>query len=64
MACRLFGTNSGVLSIRPLGTNFNDILIEIEAFSFQENAFEKDVCKMSNILSRPQCFNTSMPKYK
>ena len=40
MACRLFGakpfflTNAGLLSTRPLGTNFSEILIKIQNFSF------------------------------
>ena len=32
-------TNAGTLLIRPLGTNFSEILIEIHIF-FDENAFE------------------------
>ena len=33
-ACRLFGWVIGLLSIGPLGTNFNKILIELQNFSF------------------------------
>ena len=29
-------TNAGILLIRPLGTNFNEMLIEIHAFSFKK----------------------------
>ena len=48
----IFWTNVGMLSIEPLGTNFIEILIEI-----QENAFEYVVWKMAAILSWPQCVN-------
>ena len=48
-------TNDGILLIRPLGTNFSEILIEIHKISIQENAFENIVCEMTAILSRPQC---------
>ena len=46
-------TNAGILLIRPLGSNFSEILIPIQAFSF--NAFENVVWKMPAIQSRPQC---------
>ena len=52
-------TNAGILLMGPLGTlqwHFNrncNIFI-------QENAFESIVCKMTAILSRPQCVNTVM----
>ena len=44
MACRLFElgsqaiieTNAGLLSIGPLGTNFSEILIKIQNFSFMK----------------------------
>ena len=29
-------TNAGILLIRPQGTNFNEILIEIHTFSFKK----------------------------
>ena len=45
-------TNAGLSLIGPLGTNFNEILIEIHKFSFK-----KIHLKMSAILSRPQCVN-------
>ena len=41
-------TNAGLLLIGPLGTNFNEILIEILTFSFKSV-----VCKTAAILSRP-----------
>ena len=40
-------TNAGILSIKPLGTNFSEIL------------FEKVICKMAVILSQPQCVKLS-----
>ena len=40
------------MSIRPLGTNFSEILIKIENFSLHENAYENIVCEMAAILSR------------
>ena len=36
----IFWTNDGILPIGPLGTNFSEILIEIQTF-IRENAFEK-----------------------
>ena len=33
-------TNVGILLIGPLGTNFSKILMEINIFFIQENAFE------------------------
>ena len=50
-------TNTGILLIRHLGTNFSEILIEILTFSFKENALESVVCEMAAILSWPQCVN-------
>ena len=49
-------TNTGILLIRTLGTNFSDILSEIHTFSF--NACENIVCEMAEISSRPVCVNT------
>ena len=40
-------TNDGILLIGTLGTNFNEILIEIHIFSFKKNAFGNVVCKMA-----------------
>ena len=42
--------NAGILLIRPLGTNFNEILIEIRTFSFK-----KMHLKMSSGKWRPSC---------
>ena len=43
-------TNAGILLIRPLGTNFSDILIRVQAFSFK-----KMELKMSSVKWRPFC---------
>ena len=42
-------TNAGTLLIWPLGTNFSEILIEINTFSFKQNAFENVVWQMAAI---------------
>ena len=49
-------TNAGILLIVPIGTIFNEIVIEIYIF-IQEYLFEIVVCKMVAILSRPQFVN-------
>ena len=46
-----------ILSIGKLGTNFSEILFEIDTF-LVKNAFEYVVWKMAAILSRLQCVNT------
>ena len=52
-------TNARKLLIGPLETNFSEILIGIQTFSFKkEIAFENVVCKMASILSRPQWVNS------
>ena len=38
-------TNTAILLIEPLGTNFSEILIEIHTFSFKKNTFENVVWK-------------------
>ena len=43
-------TNAGILLIRPLGTNFSEILIEIHTFSFK-----KMHLKLSSAKLRPFC---------
>ena len=48
-------TNVGILLIRPLGTNFGEILIGIQMFSFKEMYLKNIVCEMAFIWSRPQC---------
>ena len=49
-------TNVVILSIRPQGTYFSEILFEI-----RENTLEMAVCEMAAILSRPQCVNSQIP---
>ena len=48
-------TNAGILLIGPLGTNFNEILIEIHAFSFK-----KMHLKMSSAKWRPFCLGLNV----
>ena len=38
-------TNAGILLIRPLGTNFNEIFIEIQAFSLKKCIWK---CRLEN----------------
>ena len=45
-------TDAGILLIEPLGTNFSEILIGIQIFSFKKMRW-----KTAAILSRPQCVN-------
>ena len=49
-------TSAGILIIGTLGTNFNEILIEIHAFTFKNIHL-----KMASILSRPECVNSLRP---
>ena len=44
-------TNAGILLIEPLGTNFSDILIGIQIFSFK---------KMSSVKWRPSCLGLNV----
>ena len=48
-------TNAGILLIGPLGTNFNEILIGIQTFSFK-----KMHLKMSSAKRRPFCLGLNM----
>ena len=48
-------TNAGILSIEPLGTNFSEILIRIQAFSFK-----KMHLKMSSAKWRPFCLGLNV----
>ena len=52
-------TNAGILLIRSLRTNFNEMLIENSNIFVHENAFESVVCEMASILSRPQLLRTT-----
>ena len=49
-------TNAGMLLIGPSGTNFSEMLIEIQYIFIQENVFANVVRKMVAILYQPQCF--------
>ena len=51
-------TNAGILLIRPLGTNFNEILIEIHTFSFK-----KMHSKMSSAKRRPFSLGLNVLKH-
>ena len=42
-------TNGRMLLIGPLGTNFSEILIEIDTFSFEKNTIEDVVCKVASM---------------
>ena len=53
----IFWTNAGILLIRPLGTNFSEILIEIYTFSFKKMHLKMSSGKMAAISSWPQCVN-------
>ena len=59
MACRqaIICTNAGILLIGPLGTNFSEILIEIQTFSFT-----KMHLKMSSAIWRPFCLGLNVLK--
>ena len=47
-------TNTGIFLMGTLGTNFSEILSEIDTFSLKKCNW-KVVCKMAAILSLPQC---------
>ena len=53
-------TNAGILLIGPLGTNFSEIVIEIQTFLLKKNTFENVVCEMLFISSRPQCVKVGL----
>ena len=50
-------TNVGILFIGPLGTNFNEVLVEMQQFSFKKMHLINVVCQVSSILSQPQYVN-------
>ena len=50
-------TNAGILLIRPLGTNFNEMLIEILTFSFMKMRL-----KVSSAKWRPFCLALNVLK--
>ena len=49
-------TNAKILLIGSLGTNFNEILIEIDIFLFKKMHLKMSA-EVAAILSRPQCVN-------
>ena len=51
-------TNAEILLIGPLGTNFNEILIEIHTFSFK-----KMHLKMSSVKWRPFCLGPNVLRH-
>ena len=51
----IISTNAGILLIGPLGTNFSEILIAIETFSFK-----KKHLKMSSGKYRPFCLGLNV----
>ena len=51
-------TNAGILLMGPLGTNFNENLIEIHTFSFKKMHLKMSSAKRR--LLRPQCVKTIM----
>ena len=51
----IIGTNAGILLIRPLGTNFSEILIGIQTFSFK-----KMYLKMLSAKWRPFCLGLNV----
>ena len=53
-------TNAGILLIGPLGTNFSEILVGIQTFSFKKMHLKMSSAKRSSILSRPQCVNSNV----
>ena len=52
-------TNAGILSIGPLGTNFSEILIGIQTFSFKKMHF-----KMPSEKWRPSCLSLNVLKWR
>ena len=54
--------SAGIFFIRPLGTNFSEILIEIYTFSFKKIHLKMSL-EMAAILSRPQWVNSPPPPW-
>ena len=51
-------TNTGILLIRPLWTNFSEIFIEIHIFAFKKINLKRSSGKWLPFLSRPKCVNS------
>ena len=60
MACRLFRARAlsepmkTYYHLRPQGTHFNEILFEIQKFSFKKMHLKMSSAKVAAIMSRPQ----------
>ena len=50
-------TNAGILLIRPLGTNFNEILIGIQIFSMKKMHFKVSSAKRRPFVSASMCLS-------
>ena len=50
-------TKAGILLIRPLGTNFNEMSIELHTFAFKKIRLKMPSGKWWPFFSRPQCVN-------
>ena len=48
-------TNDGILLIGPLGTNFSEILIEIDTFSFKKMHLKMSSRKWRPLVSASMC---------
>ena len=63
----IFWTNAGILLIGPFGTNFSEILIAIETFSFKKmhlkisSAKWRPFCLSLNVLTRMKGYQDSSP---
>ena len=51
----IFWTNTGILLIGPLGTNFSEIFIRIKTFSLMNMYLKVSSAKVAAILPQPQC---------
>ena len=62
-------TNAGILLIGPLGTNLNEILIEIHTFSFKKMHFKlssgkwRPFCLGLNVLITMECRETTQRRF-
>ena len=53
-------TNVGILLIGPLGTNFNEILIEIHTFSFKKMHLNMSSGNDVHFALVPMCYNLNL----
>ena len=56
-ACRPIGTNSGILLIVPLGTNFGEILMGCYTFSFRKGIWKCCLENGGHFVSAPMCLS-------